>query len=58
MRTGGPDSPDIEAETLEGLAAFSWVDDGFGILLIGPKGEETLSDAAALFRSALRQGSA
>lgn len=54
LRTGGADSSEIEADTLEGMAAYSWVDDGFGVLLIGPLGDSTLSEAAQTFRAALK----
>lgn len=54
LRTDEPDSTAITAETLEGMAAFSWVDDGFGILLIGPLESPILPEAAHLFRTALR----
>ena len=58
LRVGGPNSDGIEAETLEGMAAFSWVDNGYGVLLIGPQGDTTLPDAATVFRAALRDAAA
>lgn len=54
LRTGGADSGGIDADTLEGMAAYSWVDNGFGVLLIGPLGDSTLSEAAHTFRAALK----
>lgn len=54
LHVGGQDSTTIEAETLEGMAAFSWVDNGYGVLLIGPTGDQSLPQAAEAFRAALR----
>ncbi len=48
------DSPEITAETLEGLAAFSWIDNGYGVLLIGPQDDDNLRGAAERFRTALK----
>ncbi|MEL7012458.1 MAG: hypothetical protein AAFO72_04175 [Pseudomonadota bacterium] len=53
LRTGGADTSGIETDTLDGMAAYSWVDNGFGVLLIGPLGDNTLSEAAQTFRAAL-----
>ncbi|MEO0891339.1 MAG: hypothetical protein AAFY35_02000 [Pseudomonadota bacterium] len=58
LRTSGPDSENIQADTLSGLSAFSWVDNGFGVLLIGPQGDATLPEAATMFRAALRDAAA
>ncbi len=58
LYTGDKSSADIRAETLEGMSAFSWIDNGYGVLLIGPKGDSTLEGAAEVFRNALRGASA
>lgn len=54
LHVGGPDSDGIEAQVLDGLSAYSWTDNGFGVLLIGPLGNERLEGAAKAFRSALQ----
>lgn len=58
LRVAGPNSDGIEAETLEGMAAFSWVDNGYGVLLIGPLDDTTLPEAATIFRAALKDAAA
>lgn len=58
LRTDEVDSNGIEAQTLEGMAAFSWVTNGFGVLLIGPQGDSTLLNAAETFKDALNGASA
>lgn len=54
VETGGGTSADIRAEVLSGLDTYSWTDNGFGVLLVGPKGEKGLGNAAEMFRSALK----
>ncbi len=53
VKTGKGDSPDIIPEVLEGMSAYSWTEDGYGILLIGPQGEQGLENAAKRFRAGL-----
>ena len=53
VHTGGTDSASINSEILEGMSAYSWTQDGYGILLIGPQGGSTLENAAEQFRAAL-----
>lgn len=53
VRTGKPDSPEILPEVLEGMSAYSWNEDGYGVLLIGPQGENSLKQAAERFRAGL-----
>jgi anti-sigma factor RsiW len=51
--TGDSTTDGIQKDTLEGLDAYSWVENGYGILLIGPYGEAILPSAAETFRDAL-----
>ncbi len=53
IRTNGETTPEITAEVLSGLDAFSWTDNGYGVLLVGPQGDTSLEDAAETFRKAL-----
>ncbi len=53
VRTGGDTSPDMTAEVLSGLDTYTWTHDGYGVLLVGPKGSPYLEEAAETFRSAL-----
>jgi anti-sigma factor RsiW len=53
VKTGKADSPDITPEILEGMSAYSWSEDGYGVLLIGPQGEKGLENAAKRFRAGL-----
>ncbi len=53
VRTDKTDSDSITAETLWGMSAYSWNTQGYGVLLIGPKGDENLNNAAEMFRAAL-----
>ncbi|WP_120500326.1 anti-sigma factor [Roseovarius sp. EL26] len=53
VKTGKPDSADITPEILEGMSAYSWNEDGYGVLLIGPQGAPSLEDAAKRFRTGL-----
>ena len=55
LRTTKADSDAILAETLDGLAAYSWISGGYGILLIGPTQDQDLKDAEKVFRAALGQ---
>ena len=57
IHTGG-ESSGITVDVLEGMDAYSWVENGFGILLIGPPGDNTLPDAAKVFQNALRASDA
>lgn len=57
IRTGGDTSPGINAEVLSGLDAYNWTDNGYGVLLIGPKGQKGLKNAAEMFRTALKNAS-
>ena len=58
LRTGSETSPGITAEVLSGLDTYSWSEDGFGILLVGPRGETGLENAAKIFRAALKKTAA
>lgn len=58
LHQDAPGSAGIEASTLDGMAAYSWVDNGFGVLLIGPQGDSTLPEAATIFRAALKDAAA
>ena len=55
LRTGAETSPDIASDVLSGLDSYSWTDNGFGVLLVGPQGADGLKDAAETFRAALRK---
>lgn len=57
LRNGAETSPGITAEVLSGLDTYSWTEDGFGILLVGPKGTEGLKNAAEILRDALKNTS-
>ncbi len=57
LRTGADTSPGITAEVLSGLDTYSWTEDGFGILLVGPKGTDGLKNAAEILRDALKNTS-
>ena len=54
IRTGKTDTPEIKAEMLSGMSAYSWTDDGYGLLLIGPPGDPALENAAEIFRKSLK----
>ncbi|WP_299850682.1 hypothetical protein [uncultured Roseovarius sp.] len=54
IETGSETSDAINAAVLSGLDTYSWTDNGFGVLLVGPKGQKGLENAAEMFRSALK----
>ena len=54
IETGGGTSTEIRSEVLSGLDTYSWTDSGFGILLVGPRGQDGLENAAEAFRAALK----
>ena len=58
LRNGAETSPGITAEVLSGLDTYSWTEDGFGVLLVGPKGSDGLENAAEILRDALKNTSA
>ncbi|MEO0370211.1 MAG: hypothetical protein AAF231_02035 [Pseudomonadota bacterium] len=58
LQVGGPDSDGVETQVLDGLAAYSWVDNGYGVLLIGPLDDARLEGAAETFRNALKDPAA
>lgn len=53
VRTDNPTSAGIRQEEFSGLDTYSWTQDGYGILLIGPKDEPGLGAAAETFREGL-----
>lgn len=57
LRNGAATSPGITAEVLSGLDTYSWTEDGFGILLLGPQGTDGLENAAETLRKALKNTS-
>ncbi|WP_317056744.1 MULTISPECIES: hypothetical protein [Roseovarius] len=54
VETGNQTTDRIEFAELHGLDTYSWTQDGFGILLVGPGDETGLEDAAAAFRDAFK----
>lgn len=50
IKTGKETTNTIEPEELFGLSTYSWTQDGYGILLIGPNENRGLQDAAEQFR--------
>ena len=54
IRTDGETTDAIHAEVLSGLDTYSWTDNGYGILLVGPEGQDGLGSAAEAFRAALK----
>lgn len=58
VQTGKETSEAIEFAKLHGMDTYSWSHNGFGILLVGPKNDETLQDAADKFRSAFLRNNA
>lgn len=54
VETGNETSNRIQFAELHGLDTYSWTQDGFGILLIGPMGDATLEATAVVFQSALK----
>lgn len=54
IRTNGETTDAIHAEVLSGLDTYSWTDNGYGILLVGPEGQDGLGSAAEAFRAALK----
>ncbi|MEL7256692.1 MAG: hypothetical protein AAFN80_02475 [Pseudomonadota bacterium] len=58
VQTGNETTDRIEFAELHGLDTYSWTQDGFGILLVGPKGDTGLEDAAAAFQNAFTADSA
>lgn len=57
LRTGADTSAGITAEVLSGLDTYSWTEDGYGVLLVGPKGADGLENAAEILRAALKNTS-
>ena len=54
VETGEQTTDRLEFAELHGLDTYSWTQDGFGILLVGPRDDTGLRDAAAAFQSAFR----
>lgn len=53
-RTNAADTANIRFQIVQGLRAYTWVENGYGILLIGPPDDTTLENTAALYRLALK----
>ena len=53
FRTNGENTPAIKSQLLRGQSAFTWTEDGYGLLLIGPMDDPGLADAAKTFQRAL-----
>lgn len=54
VETGKETTDRIDFAELHGLDTYSWTQDGFGILLVGPRDDVSLEDAAAAFRNVFR----
>jgi anti-sigma factor RsiW len=52
-RTNAPDSTKIRFEMVQGLRAYIWNKNGFGLLLIGPPDDPELEKAAEIYRATL-----
>lgn len=57
LQTNGESSDQIAASVLRGMDTYNWTDNGYGVLLIGPKGDTSLENAAESFRNALKDAS-
>lgn len=54
VETGKETTDRIDFAELYGLDTYSWTQGGFGILLVGPRDDGSLKDAAAAFRDAFK----